>query len=220
MPPLRLVAVLPALTALLPLSGCCTLARLFCGPDKSPWVQAVYDTPEHTLQTFLEALRRDNPDKVFSCLAKSYRELHGIDPIVAAKAWERLHQEVPYLHLAGSLPIPEHPKRTADGGWSYDFDLSGKPLRVVLVRQTYWEVVYQLDDGTVAEDGAFLDHDSMVGRAEVEPAEPDIDGVPQSRVDLLPLLFTHPRLRSVSIDRILRVAVGREWKIADLAMPQ
>ena len=57
----RLVSVL----ALLPLLGtgsCCWMARVFCGPDTSPWVPISYETSRATLATFLEAVRRENTD--------------------------------------------------------------------------------------------------------------------------------------------------------------
>lgn len=60
---------LAAVALLLPLSGCCSLSRLFCGPDKSPWVPIDYSTPEATVRVLLEAIRRDEPSVVYESLA-------------------------------------------------------------------------------------------------------------------------------------------------------
>ena len=46
-------SLLPALVlcALLPTGGCCSFARFFCGPDKTPWVSVDFDAPGMMLYT-------------------------------------------------------------------------------------------------------------------------------------------------------------------------
>lgn len=225
---LRACALLAVAPLPLASGSCCGLARFFCGPDKSPWVQVDFATPDATLRTFLEALRRDRPDRVLECLAQSYREQHGLGIGGIQVAWERLQREVPYLYLAGYLQVPEHPSRVQDDGCSYELDLDGRTLRVDLVRQAYWDIYYRLDDGSVVRDGHILDHDSLNGYITVTSAGFSPDSVPQSLIDALPLRLEHPRWcvlqpdgtpRALPLDRIVYLAIGREWKIGNLVLP-
>src|SRR5262245_6051001 len=100
-------AVALALCAVAPLSGCCTLARLFCGPDRSPWVPISCETPRATLQTFLEAVRRDSPAQAYQCLARSFLERNHWDVLVLTAFWQELHRQQPGLHLFGYAELPE-----------------------------------------------------------------------------------------------------------------
>ena len=56
---LRLSAALAALPLLLAASGCCSLARLFCGPDTSAWLPIDYATPA----------MRENSEPTGSCIS-------------------------------------------------------------------------------------------------------------------------------------------------------
>ena len=60
-------------------SGCCTMARLFCGPDRTPWISIDFRSPEHTTRTLLEALRRDDAEVVYACLSDAYRRRLRVD---------------------------------------------------------------------------------------------------------------------------------------------
>lgn len=205
---------------LLHLSGCCTMARLFCGPDQSPWVQVSHATPAATLATFLEGIRRDDRDRVYDCLAQSYLRTHGLDRLVANAAWQRLHDEVPGLHLLGYATVPAAPLRQQDGGCTYAIEVEGKVLTIDLVRQSYWEVRYRAADGTEKHPGATLDFDSLNGLVAVAKAADDPDGMPQASVAVAPLRFVLPGQDELRLAEVDAVAVGREWKIANIALPQ
>lgn len=203
----------------LPTGGCCTLARWFCGPDTSPWVSVSYDTPAATLQTFLEAIRRANPDQIYLCFGQRFKEQRGIDNLVSNMAWERLQREVPGLHLAGYAKVPDAPQRQQDRGVSYELDLDGRILRIDLVRQAYWRVRYQKPDGREGEDGRNLAHDSLNGFARIEAAGLDpLDGEPQSRILLDPLTVVHPSADQLELEQVQEVTLAREWKIDAIEM--
>ena len=96
-------SIVPALVlcSLLPTGGCCSFARFFCGPDKTPWVSVEFDAPESAVRTFLEALRRDDPDVLYLSLSDGYRQRLGIDLMAVNVAWERFREQNPGLHVAG-----------------------------------------------------------------------------------------------------------------------
>jgi hypothetical protein len=217
--PARLLPSL-LLLPLLSLTGCCSLARFFCGPDTTPWVSVAYDTPEATLRTFLEAIRRDNAREVYFCLSRAYKEAKHLNIVTATVAWERLRAEIPGLHMLGYEPIPEQPTIAQDQGVTYEFDLDGSPLRVHLARQTFWEVRYRTAAGLPKDPGGYLDP-TLNGHLVVEPAGFDDEGEPMSMVRLdKPVRFVHPASAQVPLEQFDRLTIGREWKIADLVLPQ
>jgi len=222
----RRALVLALLAALcVPCQGCCTLARLFCGPDKSPWVPISYDTPEATRRTCLEAIRRDGPTEVYHCLAPSYIRAQGLDNLQMTAGWERLREQVPNLHMAGYAEVPAAPTQRADGGVTYELDLYGKTLRVDLVRLAYRSVRYRDDDGQLQSAESNLE-DTLNGRIRTEPAGREPDGPDQSRIVVEPWVVVHPyyiarsEQDALPLDRIDFVGIGRQWKIANLVPPQ
>ena len=214
--PIRSLSLCLALPLLATTQGCCSVARLFCGPEQSRWVPLAYDTPQATLGTFLEALRRDNPDQVLRCLSESYKEQHGLNSAAIQVAWDQLRKEIPRLYMAGYLEVPAEPSHRSDRMCSYNLDVDGSSLQIDLVRQSYVQVVYQLQDGTVVDGGHSLPRDAWTGAASIEAKGFDPDSNPQSAVDLLPIVFAHPRYRELTTDQLQSVAIGREWKISNL----
>ncbi|MEQ1633317.1 MAG: hypothetical protein ABL997_13150 [Planctomycetota bacterium] len=201
----------------LPLGGCCSMARLFCGPDRSAWVPVSYDSPAATLATFLEAVRRDDSAKVYESLAASFKAQHGLDGMVVNAAWERLRNEVTGLHLLGYAEVPNEPVQAQDGGVTYLVATEGVTIRIDLVRQSFWELQYRGRDGKPRETSAALDFDTLNGLLRVEAAEPDPeDDLPQARIALEPRLVMHPGSPSLQLSDVDRLAVGREWKIAEI----
>ncbi len=75
-PRLALLAVILAL----PAPGCCTLARLFCGPDDSEWVQIDYKTAPAALATFMEAIRRDDCRVIYDSLGEALKRRQDSRP--------------------------------------------------------------------------------------------------------------------------------------------
>lgn len=213
----RPLLVVLSMLPVLPLGGCCTMARFFCGPDTSPWVSQRFDAPEHALRTLLEAIRRDNADVVYLCLAPEYKQRLGLDALAANVAWQRLRDATPGLHLAGYAAIPR-PDRIADDGATFTLDVEGRKLQVALVRQAYWQVRFLRPDGSIGEQSAAVTSLNTHARVErLPPHDPgDEDEDERSSIDVLPLEFRHAGVAAVPLDRIEQAGIGREWKVADL----
>ncbi len=204
------VLALLTLTAALPLGGCCSMARLFCGPDRSPWVPIAYDSPRAALATFLEAARRDDAVIAYRSLSADHkarlRREHGLGgSLVAALAWEHLKKEVP-LHLLGYAAVGEPERRTADGA-TFVVAVEGHDVRIDLVRQPYWSVQFAAADGTAKEAGGFLR--TLNGNARIQPADED----EASRLTLDPIVFPHEGSEQVTVDQLIRAEIGCEWKV-------
>ncbi len=203
---------------LLPLSGCCSLARLFCGPDKSAWVQVDYRTPELALRTLLEAIRRDEPEILYQSLANECRERMHLSSDVMQLAWQQVKAQTPGIHLAGYAEIPA-PIRMADGGATFVLDVEGRKLTVDLVRESVWEIGYLRPKGTQGEGtrGRYSQRvTSWNSRLHLEPIDdPDRD---RSRIVFEPFEFEHEGLDSVPLEAIDHIELVRQWKVAALNM--
>ncbi len=214
--PSRLAAVL-VLALCSTTSGCCSLARLFCGPDRTPWISVDFGAPEATVRTLLEALRRDDPETVYFCLSNDFRARLGVDAMTAQLAWPRIREQNPGLHLAGYADVPEPTRRGLDRA-AFLLDVEGTAVEVALVRESYYLVRYARvlrgADGSVAfgppgEVGASIP--SFEGFAEVEVVDDRVDD--RSRVTLAPLTFGHPGFDAIPLDQVERVGLERRWKI-------
>jgi hypothetical protein len=150
---LQKLAGLALSLALLPASGCCSLARLFCGPDKTDWVPIDFTTPEGAVRTLLEALRRDDPDVVYRCLSHGYRKQHGIDSAVAQILWPKIREQAPGLHVAGYATVPDA-RRLGPDRARVDLDIEGRALVVELVRQRATQVRWQRPGSAPLEKGS------------------------------------------------------------------
>ena len=202
------------LASLCPLQGCCSLARFFCGPDKSEWVSERYDTPRQTVQTLFEAIRRDDAEVVYLCLSRSYRERMGIDGMAALVAWERLKEAVPGLHIAGYAVIPE-PAMTSRDRASTTVEVEGKVIDVALERQPYQELRYRRADGSIADQGKVVP--SLAKLVLVVPGKPEPDDYDvESSVTVAPFPVWHPSDVPVSVDSIEHAALTHRWKVADV----
>jgi hypothetical protein len=197
--------------ALLPLSGCCSLARLFCGPDHSKWVSVSRDTPTHTVETFFEAIRRDAPDVIWGCFAKGFRERHKLDSMTFQVAWQRLLEQNPGLHVVGYAEVPPPTQRTAQNAM-FEIDVEGTRIRLDLVCESFWELTYRRDNGTLGGGLDSIASWSAVARiAPIEGSDPA-----RSRLVIEPLVFEHEGTATVPIETVERAALVRLWRIADL----
>ncbi|MBL8750262.1 MAG: hypothetical protein JNK78_13935 [Planctomycetes bacterium] len=208
-PWLSLLVILPAL----PLSGCCSLARFWCGPDKTPWVQQRFDTPLATARTLLEAIRRDDPEVVYLCLSDGYRRRLGIDSMTAVLAWQRIREQNPGLHVAGYANVPA-PRRTGDDRATVAVEVEGLTIELDFERQAYWEVRYVSGDGVQLEQGGTT---NFAARALVaaDPAHPGADDA-TTRVVVGPLVLVHDPEAPIAVDALDHVALTRRWKVSDL----
>ena len=191
-----------------PLTGCCALARGLCGPDRSPWVQIDFATPEAAARTFLEALRRDDPEVVYQCLSHACRKRLGVDGMATQLAWQEIRRQHPYLHVAGYAAVPAAQRLDGDRA-RLRLDVEGTAVDVDLVRQTKWEVRYRRADGSLFEPGAAVD--DLAAIAAVTPDAAD----ERSTLQLQGLRFRHDGLDAVPLDAIEFAGVVRQWKIAD-----
>lgn len=197
---------------LLSAGGCCSLARLFCGPDLSPWVQRSFDTPLEAVKTFMEAARRDDSTVVWvECLSKGYKtrlkQEHGQAESFGARwAWERMKQDVP-LHMLGYAIIKD-PKEDGNRATCI-LDIEGRSIRIDLVRQARWLVEWRDEYGAVLDIGAVTD--SLDSRAEIVKGNPP-------RLLLVPFVLDLEESKSVSLDQIVRAQISHEWKIDQIGL--
>jgi len=202
-----------------PTGGCCTAARLFCGPDRTPWVPIAHDTPQAALATFLEAVRRDAPDVVYECLSSPFRRTHGLDGLVVAAAWSKLREDNPGVHLLGYAVPPERPATSGAERAAFDLTVKGYAVRIEYVRETFWELRYRGTDGRIRETSTLLDDAAVASTVRVDVADPDpVDDLPQASVAIAPRVAMHPGAGRLEARSIERIAVGREWKISALAI--
>ena len=106
---------------------------------------------------------------------------------------------------------------------TYEIAVEGRQLRVDLVRQSYWIVRYRDADGTQQEASRILDGDTLHGRLRLRAdGYHPIDDIPVSQVDMIrPLSFEHGTSdHPLPLDRVDFLALGREWKIANIVLPR
>lgn len=196
----------------LPLPGCCSLARLFCGPDRSTWVSERYDTPPATVATFLEAIRRDDPEVVVTCLSAGLRARHHLDALTAQLGWQQLRDQTPGLHLAGYATIPA-PTSCTDDAATFVLDVEGRSLRLDLVRETFVEILWRRPNGSLGGNQRPLAWSPLLRLEPVVGADPRA-----SRLVVAPLQFDHEGAATVPAAAFERIALGQAWKIAALQL--
>jgi len=202
--PLRLLPLL-----LLP--GCCSLARLFCGPDTTAWVQIDYGTPTATVQTLVEAIRRDAPDVVYECLAASYRREQNLDSTTMAVVWQQLRERVPGLHLAGYAKVPVLPMLDGERAVC-ELLVEGHTLRLELQREAHWEIAYRRRDGSPGRDRRPV----PAARAGLELVpEPDSEE-DRSLLRLPALPFSHEGEAEVLPRQVEQAGYVARWKVSAL----
>lgn len=194
------------------------MARLFCGPDKGPWVTVAHDSPQATVATFLEAVRRDDPQQVYRCLSESLCKERGLDGMVVAAAWDRLREQTPGLHLLGYAKAPTQPLRRDATACVFVLEVEGVRITLDVVRESYWELRYLGADGRVRESSTRLDEATYRSLVRAEEVEPDpVDDLPQARVGVAGRVAVHPGAAALDVAAVERLEVGREWKIAAIA---
>ncbi len=171
------------------------------------------------MATFLEAVRRDRPDVVYGCLSESLCKERGLDGMVMAAAWDRLREQTPGLHLLGFATVPLQAVQKGAGICVYEIQAEDTRLTFELVRENYWELRYAGTDGRVRESSTRLDEASYQALVLAEPAAPDpIDDLPQTRVGLAQRTTVHPGVHALSQSGVEGLGLGREWKIAAIAV--
>lgn len=210
---LEMRRILLTVTALLclPMQSCCSLARLFCGPDKSEWVSVRFDTPELAVRTFLEALRRDDPSVVYKCLSEPFRAELGIDQDTAVVIWPKLRDRYPGLHVAGYAEVPDA-KRVGANAAVVDLEIEGQPFQVELIRQCQWQVRFRREGLTGPK--AIGEFGKQAGNAaDLLNVTPIMDDPPMSMVSLNGRRVIHYGVEELSADSIESIVLEHTWRI-------
>ena len=196
-----------ALALVLPAPGCCSCARLFCGPDRTPWISIDYTTPQAAARTLLEALRRDDPEVVYASMSQACRKRLELDRATLVVAWPKVRAENPGLHVVGYAEVPA-PKILGPDQARLELLIEGRRVDLDVVRQRRWEVRYRRTNGTLADPGGQLA--SFATQATLSEAETDNGTV--VTLGLLPLVFP-VGFHSLALEQIESAGLCSEWKV-------
>ena len=217
MRPLALALIcLPAL----PLGGCCSIARAWCGPDRTPWVSVDFHTPELAARTLLEALRRDEPAVVYDALSDELRAGLGVDGMAIEIAWPKIKAQFPYLHVAGYAAVPDAEVAPGGDAAALTVAVEGQRLRLDLVRQTYWELRYRRpgSDLTPAQREARVGR-RLDGLADAVRIELDVEAEDdRSSVSLTPQSAAHFGVDEIPVENVEALGVFHQWKVRKLTL--
>ena len=203
----RTLATALGLVVLLPTGGCCTIASLLCGPDRSRWVSREYRTPDAALATFLEAIRRDQPVFIHESLSEKAKQRYGLPGVLESTvAWERLKREITGLHLAGNATLSA-PIKELDGRIRYDLAVSGRNLTVRLVEQAFWEICFTNEiDGEIEREGRYVDAKTLMRMLVVQQAqEPGLAAT-----------IRHSSLPELAPIQVREMRLGYVWKVDEV----
>ena len=199
----RISLTVVALLAL-PLQSCCSLARLFCGPDKSEWVSVSFETPELTVRTFLEALRRDDPSVIYKCLSDPFRAELGVDQATMKLIWPQVRDQYP--------DAVQPDRNTA----IIDLEVEGYAMQIQLLRQCHWQVRYRRAGETGSK--AIADIGGQVANAaELLSVTPVTEDPPMSIVALNGRRVVHWGLDEVPAEDIETIGLKHTWQVTGLA---
>jgi len=192
--------------SVVPLSGCCNLALLMCGPDTSQWVSVSYATHREALATFMEAIRRDHERVIYETMSDRFKERYGIvGSIETAIAWRKIKSEITGVHLVGSAEVSEAEIVSPDQV-RYVLEISSYRFQVAVGRYAYVAVHFEVD-GTPGVDERYLD----------PGVAPDV-AITGDDITSDVELTIHQTGLPAGTDRhdLTLVAGGYEWKIDDL----
>jgi hypothetical protein len=202
----------PVVLACCSLSGCCTLARLFCGPDTSPWVHRSFRTSREALATFLEAVRREDKGVIYECLGDRLKESLGLTGRIEVDfAYEKLKEQVTGLHLLGYARVEKvmggTERGTRRGAVEYVIEAEGQRLVATFGEYTWWTV--------------WVDEVDEDGERKPQPYGGSMPGLERSvGIDpergMLRLQITSSSLPTTTEEHLREVAVGIEWKLDGL----
>ena len=209
--PRRQAAAALAMALSLPLGGCCSLARLLCGPDRSPWVSESYRTPEEAVATLCETARRDDPVTAFRALSPRYRsELGATGSFEFGVIWERLKRQVPGLHMLGYAVI-ESSLTLPDGRRRFLLETSGHRVELIVAQVASWTVIHGASGDPPQEEGRYLSGpDRLWERIDLGPGGELVVRIPWEPTTMGP----------VQPDQIRQVTLGLEWKVDQVRDPE
>lgn len=195
----RLLTIL----ALFPAGSCCGLFEFFgCGTG-TPLVPVSWDSPRDTLRTFLAAARASDTKVIYESLSEEFKREHGLDGVAVAVIWQKLQDDVPYLHLVGTADIVA--EYQVGSRRVYELDAYGHRFGIGLVRQPYWDLGRVdpagsgvLEVGEYVEDlaGVLDTVDGETGRVSVRLHDASLLGIERNDISF--------------------VRIGFAWKIIEL----
>lgn len=206
----RLAQTLLLSALALPQAGCCGVARWLCGPDASDWVSVSFLTPDEAVRTFLEAIRRDQPDVVSLSLSQGFKARNRLDGMTARLAFQELVAQNPGLHLVGYATVRPG-QDVGPGRKRFRLEVHGYELELEVARAAYWSVTYERERGR-GEAGSYVG--SLQETVAIDATE---DGT-QQVLRLAPLTFPLVGFEAIRPEQVVRAEAGHEWKVDGLAV--
>jgi len=201
--------------------GCCSLARLWCGPDQSPWFDPGYATPQQAVTTVLEGVKRDRTQVLFESMTPELRAEMGLPTVMEEEIFrQRIGEEAPYLFMLGYAD-PGDPIMTAPDLARFEFDVEGRPVTLTFLRQPMRRVLLDLPfmqaEPVPVEDrlpgstlaGAFTVRTNR-GEASIEAAQIRL---PTELAELPPEV-------QVQAAQILRVEYTLDWRLHQFSVAE
>lgn len=225
--PMRPLQIAALALLSLPLAGCCSMARLFCGPDTSPWVSVDFRTPELAVRTFLEALRRDDPEVLYQALSTRLRAELGVNGGRTQMIWPKIKEQYSGLHMAGYAEIPPIERRDdaqpnragVRRQWAFvTIDVEGTKLPLRLVRECFWEVRWTRSEqafGAPMRNGVkgdLIPNDDAASFLLTKTIEPDEYSI-QSVITVGSMTVPHNDRAMIAGRDIESAGIERKWKI-------
>jgi hypothetical protein len=202
---MRLSPLWLALACALPTPSCCSLARFWCGPDRTPWISVDYSTPEAAARTLLEALRRDDAEAVYKVMSAGCRRQHGLDYTTTIFGWPQFRDANPGLHVAGYAEVPPALVLGPDRA-RVELTIEGRRVDLELVRERRWEVRFPLASGAMARKGETVR--SFAGIATATPHITDEDSKVALALQLPPV-----RAHELPLEQVQFAGIYSEWKV-------
>jgi hypothetical protein len=186
------------------LGSCCSLARLFCGPDTSPWVPVSFRTSREALQTFLEAVRREDKKRVYESLGERLKRDLGVAGEMELEVfYERLKEKVTYLHVLGYAEVKKTQELTRDAV-EYELDAEGYRIVARVRAYAYWSVA--AEETNESGEKILQDYGDYVPRLDAL--------VKTDREVSLTVTIKDPP--AVPFEQLREIKTGIEWKLDDL----
>lgn len=189
------------------------MARLFCGPDDSRWVQIDFATPQKAVATLLEAIRRDRSDVIADCLGQELKRRYHFGALEFQVAWQQMREQITGLHLLGYAEVGAPVAPPTATAATFVVEASGHRIQIDLVREGYREVRYRLPEGQPGSCRQAFD-EAMVTLTPIKPAHEDDPD--RSLLVLAPIRIEHDGLEELPLPRIEAAGVYWVWKVAEL----
>jgi hypothetical protein len=164
------------------------------GPSPKDLLAVGFRTPEQTFATFQTALRADLVDLEYRSLSDHFKRTNRVSGLVYREARERLLAEQPFFKLAARAKIlervdlaPDRVRLTA----RVDAFFVERSFAVLLVREDYYET----------RDAEGLLEDDFVPWTSIAAQQGDL------------LRIGVPMPEGTTVDEIVELRAGREWKI-------